>query len=103
MGAAHRGDAFPVAVAAFDEAVAEDALHVGITVVAERLREAHHRRRLDFDLGSRGGDRVEGDFLRPLERVARDALQLARQVREAPADLGLELVVVAGGSAHGWH
>ena len=101
LAAAHARDPFLITAAALDQPFAEDALHVRVAVVAKGLGEAHHGRGLHLDLGGRRGDRVERDIVRPLEREARDGLQLAREAGEAPADLGLQLVVGASGRGHG--
>ena len=54
------------------------------------------REQLDRLVGEgRGGDRVQRHVLRMLHGEAGDALQLARQLGEAPRDLRLQLLVIA--------
>ncbi len=85
---------------ALDQVALEQLLHLREAVEAERVGEADHRRRLD-GVGLRDrGDGAEGEVVRLLEREARQALQLRRELRVDRGDRLLQLVERGGAWGH---
>ena len=94
---AHALQPLVIAQHALAQPRAEHLLQLAETLVAERLREAHQRRRLHDRRLRDAGRRAEGDLVGIVERIDRDLRQPLRQAVAALDDHRPQRLEIARG------